>query len=476
MQYKYKNSKSKILNIEKVKGSIFIYRNKKDLISQRGIILTSLEALNDNSNNITHFTPNIYKYGTYVDDKRKITSGHFEKNLRQINTFYLDFDSKEINETGILSISYELGFMPTLIVKSDRGYQVFYILKEPVYITKHSDYKVIEVAKKISTNLRKYFFDEKMPIDMFCNHFGIAIFPTKDNIVYYDKNNTYSFSNWLDWSIREDDKLPTNNHFYIIKGNKGINQVDEQWFKLLLNSRKIKGSKDLIGRNNVIFTLALACYSSGVTQDECEEKLSIFNNNLEEHLKESEYKRIISSAYSNKYTAASREYIIMLCKNWINKDITSKDLFSNQIWTKFKKKRIERIRSHFSEWEEDIIKYIDKLDDIYLEIKKKDIVDSLKIPKRSLDIALKNLKKKNIIFYKATYGRSGGIRIGLLKKIYLKSISTMRNKKHTFINNLSKYFDLKFNTVIKCINSYKDNNYTIKNKLFELDVGEVLII
>lgn len=475
MRYKFKNSKNKnILDLEEVKGSIFIYRSKEDMVFSKGIVLTSEEALKENRDTISHWTPNIYCYGTYADNNRKITKGHFEQNLKQINTFYIDFDTKDINECDILSISYELGFMPTAIIETKRGYQAYYILKSPVYVTKNTDYKAVEVAKKISTNIRNYFHRQNLPVDRMCNHFGIARFPTKENVVYFDKNNIYSFSDWLDWSIKEDDRLDSNikKELFIISGSKGIKQINEKWFSLLLNvDSKLKGRKSLPGRNNVIFTLALACYSSGLTETECKEKLQIFNNKLEEALKEKEYRKIIASAYSSKYAAANRDYILMLCRTWIDENLTSKDLFTYQVWTKFKKKRTERKRSHYEEWEKDVLNYLHKKEEVYIEIKKKDIVENLNIPKRSLDIVLNNLKIKNIIYYKATAGRLGGVKIALMRNLYSYVITLKNKAKEDYITRLSSYFNIEKNTLYYLIMNYQANNYKIQATIFEEDVG-----
>lgn len=479
MRYKFKNSKEKnILDLEEVKGSIFVYRSKEDMVSSKGVVLTSEEALKENRNTISHWTPNIYCYGTYIDNSRKITKGHFERNLKQINTFYIDFDTNDINECDILSVSYELGFMPTIIIKTKRGYQAYYVLKSPVYVTKHTDYKAVDVAKKISINIRSYFHRQNLPVDRMCNHFGIARFPKKENVVYFDKNNVYSFSSWLDWSIKEDDRLGNiKKELYVISGSKGIKQINEKWFSLLLNAdSKLKGHKNLLGRNNVLFTLALACYSSGLTEAECTEKLQIFNDKLEEALKEKEYIKIIASAYSSKYTGANRDYILMLCRTWIDENLTSKDLFTYQVWTKFKKKRTERKRSHYKEWEKDVLNYLYKKEDVYIEIKKKDIVENLNIPKRSLDIVLNNLKIKNIIFYKATAGRLGGIKIALMRNLYSYVITLKNREKEEYIAKLSSYFNIEKNTLYYLIMNYQANNYKIQATIFEEDVGKELII
>lgn len=479
MRYKFKNSKEKnILDLEEVKGSIFVYRSKEDMVLSKGVVLTSEEALKENRNTISHWTPNIYCYGTYIDNSRKITKGHFERNLKQINTFYIDFDTNDINECDILSVSYELGFMPTIIIKTKRGYQAYYVLKSPVYVTKHTDYKAVDVAKKISVNIRSYFHRQNLPVDRMCNHFGIARFPKKENVVYFDKNNVYSFSSWLDWSIKEDDRLGNiKKELYVISGSKGIKQINEKWFSLLLNAdSKLKGHKNLLGRNNVLFTLALACYSSGLTEAECTEKLQIFNDKLEEALKEKEYIKIIASAYSSKYTGANRDYILMLCRTWIDENLTSKDLFTYQVWTKFKKKRTERKRSHYEEWEKDVLNYLQKKEDVYIEIKKKDIVENLNIPKRSLDIVLNNLKIKNIIFYKATAGRLGGVKIALMRNLYSYVITLKNKEKEEYIAKLSSYFKIDKNTLYYLIMNYQANNYKIQATIFEEDVGKELII
>lgn len=481
MRYKYKNSKcEKILDIEKVKGSIFIYRTKKDMTSSKGIVLTSIEALFENKHLISHWTPNIYRYGTYLDEKRKITTGHYEENLRQINTFFLDIDQDNISTGDILSVSYELGFLPTCVIKTAKGYQVYYVLESPVYITKHSDYKAIEIAKKVSNNLRRYFIKEKIQVDTLCNHFGIARVPTEENIEYIDLNNIYTFADWLDWSIKEDDRVEESinkrKNFYILSNTSGQKQINEKWFTLLLNTRKVKGSKDLLGRNNIIFTLALACYSSGLSEEECYDKIQIFNNNLEERLKDKEYKKIISSAYSSKYTGASSEYVITLCKKWVDEKITTKDLFNYQKWVKFKKERKYRTRIHFDEWEKDILTYIDKKESIYLELTKKAMIDDLKIPKRSLDVALNNLKEKGVIIYKATSGRGGGIRVALLKKVYLNAIKLVNTAKEKYLKELSAFFYEPIDYIKEAINKYQDNSYIVKQTLFEEDVGKILII
>ncbi|MEI2414389.1 hypothetical protein V8V50_10735 [Ligilactobacillus salivarius] len=41
-----------------------------------------------------------------------------------------------------------MGFLPTIIMKTPGGYQVYFVLDKPVFITAKSNFKAIEVAKK----------------------------------------------------------------------------------------------------------------------------------------------------------------------------------------------------------------------------------------------------------------------------------------------------------------------------------------
>ncbi len=63
-EFKYLNSHLKpVGHKEEMKGSIFGFREKEALKVGRGVILTSIEAMNDNTDSFTHWTPNVYRYG-----------------------------------------------------------------------------------------------------------------------------------------------------------------------------------------------------------------------------------------------------------------------------------------------------------------------------------------------------------------------------------------------------------------------------
>lgn len=264
LKYKFKNSKIRPINSTpgKSKGAVFAYRSKESMISGRGVVLTSEEAIQENMDTFSHWTPNVYRYGTYADKNKSYTRGHAENNLRQINTFFIDFDIHTAKETisasDILTKSIDLGFMPTMIIKSDKGYQAYFVLETPVYVTSKTEFKSVKAAKIISQNLREYF-GQSLPVDLTCNHFGIARIPRTDNVEFFEPSYRYSFKAWQNWSFKQtDDKAFNRPNLTVLSGTEGKKQVDEPWFKLLLHETKFEGKKGLVGRNNVMFTLSLA--------------------------------------------------------------------------------------------------------------------------------------------------------------------------------------------------------------------------
>ena len=479
---KFKNSHLKLVSSadEGKRGAIFAYRSKSNMVKARGLVLTSLEAVLENQDNFTHWTPNVYRYGAYSDDKKRVTRGHAEDNLRQINTFYIDFDitssSEEMTSGDILTAAIDLGFMPTLILKSEKGFQAYFVLTEPAYVTTHSQFKVVKVAKAISQNLRNYF-GQTLPVDMTCNHFGIARMPRTDNVEFYHEDYTYPFQKWLDWSMKQSNlPFPSKKpNLMVISGSEGVKQVDEPWYGLLLKEANIKGAKALMGRNNVLFTLALANFSSGVSQSDCESVLADFNGHLTEPLSQDEFLKVIHSAYSGKYEAASRDYIILLCKAWVNENLKASELFVKQKWYKFKKKRADRKRSHLHEWKTDIMAYLEgyfQSEDPFIQTTKKAIREELSIPERSLDKALKALKADHKIFFVVKSGRGGGLRLASVKAIVLSLIQAKKERQEAYFSNVAAFFEesLEFTkTVIERVENELKRARQLS--LFEVDIG-----
>lgn len=478
---KFKNSHLKAISSteEKMKGSIFGFRSKANMVKARGIVLTSIESVLENRDNFTHWTPNIYCYGSYSDEKRQITRGHSEDNLRQINTFVIDFDitssAEEMTTGDILTAAIDLGFMPTLILKTDKGYQAYFVLSEAAYVTVHSQFRVVKVAKAISQNLRNYF-NQTLPVDMTCNHFGIARMPRTDNIEFFHADYTYSFQEWLDWSMKQSDlPFPSKKpNLTVISGTAGVKQIDEPWYRMLLNESNIKGAKALMGRNNVLFTLALANFSSGVSQGDCEVVLNAFNLDLDEPVSTSELLKLVSSAYSGRYEAASRDYITLLCRAWVDEKVKHNDLFTHQRWYKFKKKRSERQKSHLHEWKADVMFYLEQegQDTPFLQTTKKAIHEAIGIPERSLVRVLNALKAEGKIFYRVKRGRHGGLRLASIISIFQSMIRLKKERQEAYLASLSGFFSEPLSLVKQAVLGLDTSLRKGQQlSLFERDIG-----
>ncbi|MGK0607180.1 primase C-terminal domain-containing protein [Enterococcus gilvus] len=446
-KYKYKNSKFKpVGSPEGNKGAIFGYRSKELMIQGRGVVITSEEALGENEDQFTHWTPNVFSYGTYTNSDRQFVKGHSENNLRQINTFVVDIDiaGEKYNHGEIVLAAYDrLGLLPTMILDTPKGYQVYFVLRDAAYVTKKSNFKVINVAKQISENIRKELAKELPGIDAGCNHFGIARIPRNDNVLFFEESYSYSFQEWLNWSmtLSEDKKADV---IPFPHQKKESRQLDEKWVDLLMNAEKLIGSKGVLGRNNTIFTLSLAYYASKSPIETCEYNMILLNDRLTHLLKESEIKRIIKSAYSSNYEAASKEYVREICHTWIDPNLTDDQLFSQpKGWYKFKKERNERVRNHSKEWQQDILAYLTGESGSYkpfIYSTKREIREKIGIPERSFDAALKQLKAKNQIFYRVTAGRGGGIMIASVKALLRTLIVTKKKVQEAYFQTIRDTF------------------------------------
>ncbi|EGP5708320.1 primase C-terminal domain-containing protein [Enterococcus faecium] len=481
--YKYRNSTMKPAgHVDSSRnGAIFAYRSKQLMNAGRGMVITSEEAVLENEQKLTHWTPNAYRYGTYADDYRTVVKGHSEKNLSQINTFIVDIDSKD-NHQGeiILACIDQVGYMPTLILESEHGYQVYFVLKTPGYVTKKSNFKVIDVAKKISKTIRLQLAKQLPGIDLGCNHFGIARFPQKKNIVFQELNYQYSFSDWIQWSMKKESDQKTKEEYdqkiILFPEKKQIRQVDEPWFDMLLHKATIIGGEGRLGRNNVIFTLSLAYYSSGYALETCEYNMIEFNERLLEPLASAELEKIVRSAYSGNYEAASREFIIELCQQWVAPELKNKDLFiQRKGWWKFKKPREQRKYSHKKEWKEDLVAYLSEKSYIskpYLTLSKKELASELDMPKRTLDKVLEELKEEHKVFYQVTRGRNGGMVIASIKALFGTIIQVRKEMQQAYVDAITEKFGLTGSFVL---NTFKQLAEPYKQpeeiRLFTVDTG-----
>lgn len=436
-QYKFKNSNDRPTHYQEQpgkKGVSFVFRSKAQMTSARGFIVTSEEAIQENKDHLSHWTPNVYSWGGYVDLERKHVMGFFEENLMQINTYVIDIDcSKEVvSSDDILLAGMDLGVAPTLIVESPNGYQAYFVLNQPSFISKANDFKSLRTNKAIAYSLKLAFSKEIEGVDFGCNPFGIFRFPNEHNIVFYDPDNRFDFKTLMTWSMKVSDDYHQEQQDQFMKQFKtsDFKQTQTSWFKSLLNQTEIKGGKGVLGRNSALFTASLACYSSNLDQDTCIELMTDFNASLSYPLSEREIRKTVRSAYSGRYKGASAHYIQLLNEQWVGDDIRAES--SNKgVWYKFAKPREERQKSHYSEWRRDLIRLIERTatkSQGFVQFTRKELIKALGIPESSLKDLLRQMKNDDYVTIKTKPGRNGYTRLWTVKSIVLSLIRSKRVK------------------------------------------------
>lgn len=396
---------------ENRKGVQFVVREKSHLQTSRGVrgfIVTSQEALIAEADQISHWTPNTYRVGTYSDQHRNYIKGHEEKNLQQINTFVVDIDTQHVDVAQMITASMRvLNQTPTFILQTNQGFQLYFVLDAPSFISRANNFKSLKVAKRISQNI-KYAFAQELPaVDIGCNDFGFFRAPNTQNIVFLNLDSQFTFATLLQWSktYTETNRRPALS-LVETQAPVGYSATTQDWFQIMANLTNVRGRKGQYGRNNVAFTLALACYSSGKTKQEATDILDQFNANLEAPLPFKEVEKCIRNAYSEKYRGANAEKITDILQVYWKSDYEMKGYtpfilddtgkVRPQFFRKHKKRREERTYSHFDEWEKDLEQYIEShllSGQTFLERSQRSIAEVLDMPYATLKKILKQSER-----------------------------------------------------------------------------------
>lgn len=392
------------------KGAVFAVRDKSHFESGvKGYIITSNETLINQANQISHFTPNVYRRYYYADDKRQTIKGFEEKNLLQINTFVIDIDTQRhsVNDILLACINDSIG-EPTLILKTDRGYQVYFVLAAPIFISNNRKFISLNVAKRIADNLKRSL--ATVDADIYCNDFGFFRMPNHQNVVWFNEHATYHPAKLIDWSQRIDDDK--GRQLYVVPTKKQqTSLLTSEWFLQLIQTTDVKGEKGQIGRNNYLFTLALVCYQDGRDQSYAFDLLDQFNSRLRTPLPVKDLDTIVESAYSGRYHGPKKEYVEQLIELYAPQHTDIKVSFGQTTWYKHKKAREDRERSHLDEWEEDISNWITAekhVSEPFIWRTQKELCNEIGISNSSLNKLLKQSKK----LLKTTTGKGRNAKTG----------------------------------------------------------------
>ena len=424
------------------KGAIFVVKRKEDFLETkvRGYIITSKETLLEDAATLSHFTPNVYNTFTYTDDKRQFISGFTEENLIQINTFVVDIDTKKYTREDILMACLEESIgLPTFIVETDRGYQVYFVLVEPLFISNKNEFRGLKVAKRISDNLKRSL--KSVEADPFCNDFGFFRLPKPSNIVFCQLDITYSMDDFINWSMRQDDDMERPLFVVPTSGAKKVSIMHTEWFNALIHAVDIKGKKGQIGRNNTLFTLALACLQEGWSKDRTMDFLDEFNYRLNSPLTGSSLKSVLESAYSGKYHGPAKEYVEELLAIYVPHRTFDVQLGA-KCWYKFKKERSERERSHYDEWEQDLIEYLTaefNVSEPFIWRTQKEICEAIGIPTSTLnELIKKSTKIVRTVTGKGRNKKTGWSTVSLFMKHVLFAMQTAKQEFKLYLQSIQQ--------------------------------------
>ncbi|MEK4231329.1 primase C-terminal domain-containing protein [Solibacillus sp. FSL H8-0538] len=392
------------------KGAVFAVRDKSHFeCGVKGYIITSKETLIEQADRISHFTPNVFRRYYYADDKRETIKGFEEKNLLQINTFVIDIDTQRhsVNDILLACIDECIG-QPTLILKSDRGYQVYFALTKPFFISNKYNFRSLKVAKRIADNIKRSL--SSVEADLLCNDFGFFRTPNTKNVRWFNELATYDPSTLIAWSQRKD--ADEGRELYVVPQKTTSSALlNADWFRQLIHTKAVQGQKGQIGRNNMLFTLALVCYQDGRDQAYAYDLLDEYNSNLHAPLKPQDIKTILASAYSGSYHGPKKEYVEQLLSLYVCTEMDMPVSFGKTIWYKHKKAREDRTRSHLHEWEQDITNWISaekSSSEPFIWRTQKELCSEIGISNSSLNKLLKQSKK----LLKTTTGKGRNAKTG----------------------------------------------------------------
>lgn len=310
----------------------------------------------------------------------------------------------------------DLQFVPTLILATTKGYHVYYVFDEPLFIRRRANGQLpaVKAAKAIVTTLKTHFANQLPAVDVACNCFGVFRVPRPNNIAYFKSTMTVAFQDLMTWSMNYQRTKKAQGSAYPKRTKRRTparRQIEQPWFQALLQQRHID-QKVGYGRHNTIFTLALACYESKLSAEQCFDLLDEFNSNLYHSLATRHIQKVIADAYSGQFHGAKRQYVNALLETWVpNADKRVYWSRSQVAWYKYAKPRQERVNSHVHEWQQDLLAYFARQifqgTTWYTQTSLRQIARDLKICLGSLTKALQQLIDQGLVYRENGSGRQG---------------------------------------------------------------------
>ena len=392
-------------------GAIAVFRSKAAMQRAQGVVVTSLEALTRMAPTLTHWTPNTFRWLGY-DASRRFVRGHREQNLKQINSFVLDVDFKDAadrdaQQEKVLSAAVIEGqFIPTMVVKTDKGFHLYYVLTDPIFVRQTNNrFPALKMAGVIANNLKRAIQAELPSVDVGCNNFGIFRIPRVENTLYFDANLVVATPALVDWSQDYSKRHPQQANSRVVKlPVRHGGQLKQPWAQALLQKTAIIPGQGM-ARHNAILTLALAGFQSQNGQEQTYNLLDEFNSRLQAPVSDGEVRQAVRDAYSGRYRGAAKMYIQGLLERWAPEALAT--LNQAHGWTKFAKTRSERRYSHVTEWAQDVLNYLNSqmANNSQVTVSTRQIQQALGISPSSLNRALKYLVAQHALKAVTTSGQ-----------------------------------------------------------------------
>lgn len=407
------------------KGVVVTFSCKSDMNKKLAKKARTLQQLiNDQP---THFSQGAYPEGLIKRDKKGVTWGFTKENLNQINFIFVDIDSQERTPMEIVDWSLSNGLTVNLIVRSDKGYQVFFILKEALYLNGKRKEWILNSADKTADNIKNMFKSGGFDVDMGCVNYQICRFPRKDYIVYYNVDDLNSYDFYAKWSLKHKDNDAHNSilggaagGFTLVKGNL------PGWCRALRGFNRYEEGD----RNTCLYTVSLGYHDSGIPLEQAIIELVPWM--FGQGLRKDEARRTVESAYGHGKHATKQFFESLIEKYNLDADHVAHIDFKKmtvkerkKFFAKLKpaKPRKDRVRNHASEYADDLMKMIES-EEGRLTGKKSELMKRLGLKRgnnKPLNNALEILRnRKDVSVKQEKQGRQIVITIEMINNIGLE--------------------------------------------------------
>ncbi|WP_330937837.1 hypothetical protein VXF94_21150 (plasmid) [Bacillus amyloliquefaciens] len=339
--------------------------------------------------NITHIT-----YNTFYRNDRKT-----RENLRWLNAMCVEIDVKGkenadnaglilpdvLDRVSVAGLPY-----PTTILQSPSGgFHLLWIYKTPFRATR----KAVKVYGRIQKCIAEAVGGDLDAIG--AEHYFRA--PNPENVVY--EGHSVHSSSLTDWYALECERK------FAERGEQFKGVINFSTYNgALMQSKAFRdvqngGFDDM--RDRVSFSLACAYKIAGMTQREARVRLLSWNENNKKKMSRRELLGKIKSVYRSENRYVSYSFIRKAAEYLTGEEYPEKIYWNSRV----AKPRSERVRSHFSEHEQDIIDYLKENEALIGS--QRSIAAALKKPFSTFCKVLKNMILKGLLIVETKKGRGG---------------------------------------------------------------------